>query len=75
MAYSDSAMPLLQIIIALCIVGLVLWVVQQIPMDATIARIIRVVDHSGGSLLIIVLLFSAGNWGGLGNFGFVPSRR
>ncbi len=34
---------LLQIIVALIIVGLLLWVVEQIPMDATIARIIRVV--------------------------------
>ena len=34
---------LIQIVIALVIVGLVLWVVTQIPMDAAIARIIRVV--------------------------------
>ena len=34
---------LIEIIVALVIVGLVLWVVQQIPMDPTIARIIRVV--------------------------------
>lgn len=34
---------LIQLIVALVIVGLVLWVIQQIPMDATIARIIRVV--------------------------------
>ena len=34
---------LIQIIVALVIVGLVLWVVAQIPMDAAIARIIRVV--------------------------------
>lgn len=35
--------PLIQIVIALVIIGLVLWVIQQIPMDAAIARIIRVV--------------------------------
>lgn len=35
--------PLVSIVITLVIVGLVLWVVQQIPMDAVIARIIRVV--------------------------------
>ncbi len=34
---------LIQIVIALAFVGLLLWVIQQIPMDATIARIIRVV--------------------------------
>jgi hypothetical protein len=34
---------LISVVVALAIVGLVLWVLQQIPMDATIARIIRVV--------------------------------
>lgn len=37
-------MPLLiEILIALIIVGLILWVVQQIPMDPWIQRVIRVV--------------------------------
>ena len=34
---------LIELLITLAIVGLVLWVVQQIPMDPVIARIIRVV--------------------------------
>jgi low temperature requirement protein LtrA len=34
---------LISLIVGLIIVGLILWVVQQIPMDAVIARIIRVV--------------------------------
>lgn len=34
---------LVQVLIVLIIVGLLLWVVSQIPMDPTIARIIRVV--------------------------------
>jgi hypothetical protein len=34
---------LIQIIVVLIVVGLLLWVVTQIPMDAAIARIIRVV--------------------------------
>lgn len=34
---------LIQIVVALVIVGLLLWVVTQIPMDPAIARIIRVV--------------------------------
>ena len=34
---------LIQIVIVLVIVGLLLWVVEQIPMDPSIARIIRVV--------------------------------
>jgi hypothetical protein len=34
---------LIQLIVVLLIVGLVLWGISQIPMDPTIARIIRVV--------------------------------
>jgi hypothetical protein len=34
---------LIQIVIVLVIVGLLLWVVTQLPIDAAIARIIRVV--------------------------------
>jgi hypothetical protein len=34
---------LIYVVIVLVIVGLALWVIQQIPMDATIARILRVV--------------------------------
>jgi hypothetical protein len=34
---------LIQVVVVLIIVGLILWVITQIPMDATIARIIRVV--------------------------------
>ena len=34
---------LIYIVIVLVIVGLALWVLSQIPMDPTIARIIRVV--------------------------------
>lgn len=34
---------LIQIIIVLALAGLILWAVQQLPMDATIARLIRVV--------------------------------
>ncbi len=34
---------LIQIIVALVVVGLLLWAIEQIPMDPTIARVIRVV--------------------------------
>ena len=61
-------MPIIQIIVALCIVGLVLWVVQQIPMDATIARIIKVVVVVAVCLWLLSLL---AGWGGFGNFGYV----
>jgi hypothetical protein len=36
-------MSLISIIVALVLVGLALWVVGQIPMDPTVARILRVV--------------------------------
>jgi hypothetical protein len=49
---------LIQIIVALVIVGLILWVIEQIPMDATIARIIRVVVIVAVALWLIMLLLS-----------------
>ena len=68
--YSD--VPLIQIVIALCIVGLVLWVIQQIPMDATIARILRVVVIVAVCLWRLSLL---AGWGGLGTVGSRPLLR
>jgi hypothetical protein len=35
-------MPLLSIVVALVVVGLLLWAVGKIPVDPTIAKIIRV---------------------------------
>jgi len=34
---------LIQVIVGLIIVGLALWVIQQIPMDPAIARLIRII--------------------------------
>jgi uncharacterized membrane protein YwzB len=42
---------LIQVVVALAIVGLILWVLQQIPMDAVIARIIRVV------IIVVVVIW------------------
>ena len=47
---------LIQVIVVLTIVGLLLWIVQQIPMDATIARIIRVVVVVAVCLWLISIL-------------------
>jgi low temperature requirement protein LtrA len=66
---------LVQIVIVLCVVGLLLWVVQQIPMDATIARIIRVVVVVAVCLWLLSLLVG---WfgGGAGSGGvFWPRAR
>ena len=53
----------------LCIVGLVLWAVSQVPMDPTIARIIRVVVIVAVCLWLISLLF------GYSGAGFGPRCR
>lgn len=42
---------LISIVVALVIVGLLLWVISQIPMDPVIARIIRVV------VIVVVVLW------------------
>ncbi len=53
---------LLQLVAALVIVGLILWALTQIPMDPTIAKIIRVlVIVCVGVWLVYVLLGMAGS--------------
>jgi hypothetical protein len=53
---------LLQLVAALVIVGLILWALTQIPMDPTIAKIIRVlVIVCVGIWLVYVLLGMAGS--------------
>ncbi len=53
---------LIEIIIVLVIVGLALWIIQQIPMDAVIARIVRVVIIVAVCLYLLYILV-----------GFLPS--
>jgi len=50
---------LIQIVIVLIFVGLALWIISQIPMDATIARIIRVVVIVCVCLWLLSLLMGA----------------
>ncbi len=59
---------LIQVVVVLVIAGLLLWVVQQIPMDATIARIIRVV------VIVAVVLWLLSLFVGPGLLT-LPSRR
>jgi uncharacterized membrane protein YwzB len=47
---------LINIVVVLIVVGLLLWILQQIPMDPTIARIIRVVAIVCVCLWLISLL-------------------
>jgi len=49
---------LVQIIVALVIVGLVLWVVQQLPIDPAIMRIIRVVVVVVVCVWLLILLLN-----------------
>jgi len=57
----------MELLVALVILGLILWVVSQLPIDATIKRIIHVV-----AVVIAVLwcLQTLGLW-----TGFPPLRR
>jgi hypothetical protein len=48
---------LLQLVVVLAIVGLILWAVSQIPMDPTIARVIRVVVIVFVCIWLIYFLF------------------
>lgn len=61
---------LIQVVIVLAIVGLALWVLSQIPMDPTIARIIRVVIIVFVCLWLLYFLI-----GMLPAGGFYPVRR
>ena len=64
---------LLEIIVVLIVVGLAMWVLQQIPMDPTIARIVRVVIIVAVAiwlLYIVVGLLPSG-----GGFGYGPRLR
>ena len=54
---------LIQILVVLCIAGLLLWALSQIPMDAVIARVIRVVVIVVVCIWLIYLL--AGIAGGM----------
>ena len=67
---------LIQIVVALVIVGLVLWVLGQIPMDPTIARIIRVVVIVCVCIwLLYVVVGVLGSGPGIGAWPGYPVRR
>ena len=59
---------LLSIIVVLAIVGLILWAITQIPMDATIARIIRVV------VIVFVCIWLVYLLAGMGGVAWHPCR-
>jgi type IV secretory pathway TrbL component len=53
---------LVQIIIVLLVVGVILWALSQFPIDATLARLIRVVVIVAVAIWLIYIL--AGAFGG-----------
>jgi len=63
---------LIQLVVALVICGLLLWVVSQIPMDPTIARIIRVVVIA--FVVLYLLQIFTGVFSGFNSLG-PPLRR
>ncbi len=63
---------LIQVVVALVIVGLILWIIEQIPMDATIARILRVVVIVVVCLWLLSLLVGA--FGGFPWGPYYPPR-
>lgn len=53
-------MPLIHVVVILAIVGLLLWGLGQFPIDATIAKIIRVVVIVAVCLWLLDLVFGLG---------------
>jgi hypothetical protein len=51
------AIPLIPIIVTLAVAGLALWAITQLPLDATIVRLIRVVVIVVAVLYLIDALF------------------
>ncbi len=63
---------MITLIVGLVIVGLILWVLEQIPMDATIARIIRVVIIVVACIWLLQFLLAM--FGGGGGLSFPTMR-
>jgi hypothetical protein len=51
--------PVIAIVITLVIAGLILWAITQLPIDATIVRIIRVVVVVAAVLYVLNLMFGS----------------
>ncbi len=56
-------MTIIQLVVVLVIVGLALWALDQLPIDATVRQIIRVV------VIVLVILWLLSAFFGLGNLG------
>lgn len=56
--------PLVPVIVALILAGLILWAITQFPLDATIVKLIRVVVVVCVVLYLINVFFGFGALGG-----------
>jgi uncharacterized membrane protein YedE/YeeE len=65
--------PLIGILVALVIVGILLWALSQFPIDPTIAKFIRVIVIVVVAIWVLYLL--AGLLGGGAPSGFYFNRR
>lgn len=63
--------PLIGIIVALVVVGIVLWALTQFPIDPTIAKLIRVLVIVVVAIWICYALFGL-TGGGFGHLGSGP---
>lgn len=56
-------MPLIPIVVTLIVVGVLLWLVGMIPMDATILKVIRILVII--CVVLWILSIFLGGWGSL----------
>ncbi len=56
-------MSLIQLLVVLVVLGLALWALDQLPIDATIKQIIRVV------VIVLIILWLLSVFFGLGSLG------
>lgn len=49
---------LIQVVVVLAVAGLILWAIEQFPLDATIVRLIRVVIIVAVCIWLLMLLVS-----------------
>ena len=57
-------MPIIHVILVLCVLGVILWGVTQLPIDPTIQKLIRVVAIVAVCLWLISVIFGV-NLGGM----------
>jgi uncharacterized membrane protein YwzB len=67
-------MPLISIIVALVVVGIILWALSQFPIDPMISKLIRVLVIVVVAIWIIYALFGLAGGGGLGWNHAAPCR-